>query len=214
MENITISKNLDYASKEKMKLYSDIFGYEPRNEGFICWTCGMILPKDFYGKCNCGERDSFTPFYPYPELKKQFQTLSQKPWYCEWIATALNDESVWFILGRDTDMENLNNDKLWLTDEELLQLQQNIQSLSPNFTMDNFFYCADMGVKYQYRGQWIASLLYQERLKRLKNNGKQFLVVRTTKKSDKPYKWYLTLGFQEVFSYNDQQDRVILSLTL
>jgi hypothetical protein len=38
----------------------------------------------------------------------------------------------------------------------------------------------------------------------------KYVLVRTTKKTDKPYRWYRNEWFVDVFDYNDQQDRVIL----
>jgi ribosomal protein S18 acetylase RimI-like enzyme len=80
-----------------------------------------------------------------------------------------------------------------LDTSDLYLLQTNITTLYPDFDLDNFFYCADMGVKSGYRGQGVASLLYQERLKRLQQNNQKYLLVRTTKKTDKPYEWYRKL---------------------
>jgi hypothetical protein len=48
----------------------------------------------------------------------------------------------------------------------------------------------------------------------LQQNNQKYLLVRTTKKTDKPYEWYRKLWFQEVYDYNDQQSRVILSLII
>jgi hypothetical protein len=36
----------------------------------------------------------------------------------------------------------------------------------------------------------IASSLYKEREKDIRGNGMKYVLVRTTKKTDKPYRWY------------------------
>jgi hypothetical protein len=41
-------------------------------------------------------------------------------------------------------------------------------------------------------------------------NGKEFVIVRTTKKSDLPFKWFQKLGYKVVYMYNDENDRVIM----
>jgi len=76
--------------------------------------------------------------------------------------------------------------------------------------MIDFYYLAEIWVDRRYRWQDIAWKLYRENLKKLKQQWEKFILVRTTKKSDVPYKWFKQMWYKDVFDYNDAQDRVIL----
>lgn len=213
MNNIQISRNLDYTSNEKIKLYKDIFWEAPWNEWFICKNCWKILPKTFYWKCACWETDKFEPFYKNSEVKETFAQLSKKLWYKELIAKTLNNE-VWFIWWWQTSLGQLNLDKLWLTEEQMGILIEQINNLFPDFNFQNFYYFAEIWVKNNYRWQDIAWELYKQNLEQIKTTWINYIVVRTTRKSDVPYKWFLREWYQDVFSYNDEQDRVILIIKI
>jgi ribosomal protein S18 acetylase RimI-like enzyme len=86
--------------------------------------------------------------------------------------------------------------------------------LYSDFNFENFYYFAEIWVKNSYRWQNIAWQLYRQSLEQIKNNWVKYILVRTTKKTDVPYKWFLKELYQDVFSYNDEQDRVILAVKM
>ncbi len=47
-----------------------------------------------------------------------------------------------------------------------------------------------------------------------KKLGKKYSVVRTTRKSDVPFKWFVRDGFEVVYEYGDDRDRAILMKAL
>ena len=210
--NVQIDENFDYTSNEKIKLYKDIFWENPWNEWFICKKCWKIYNIKFMWSCSCGE-GQLEPFYRNSEVKEAFTQLSGKLWYKELIAKILNNE-VWFIWWWQTSLEQLNLDKLWLTKEQMSILVEQISDLYLNFNFENFYYFAEIWVKNNYRWQDIAWELYRQNLEQIKASWVNYIVVRTTKKSDVPYKWFLKEWYQEIFSYNDEQDRVILVLKI
>jgi GNAT superfamily N-acetyltransferase len=208
MKNLQIQKNENFVWNEKIKLYKDIFWESPWEEWFICTNCEQIFPKKFMWKCDCWN-SILEPFYKNLELKQTFEELSKKTWYNELIAEIL-EEKVWFFWWWNSSLEKINEDKLWLENEKFKILEKNILENFPNFNKNNFYYLAEIWVKKEYRWQDIAWRLYKENLKKLKENNEKFILVRTTKKSDVPYKWFLKEWYKEVFQYNDEQDRVIL----
>lgn len=211
-DNIQISENYNYTSNEKIKLYKDIFWEAPWNEWFICKNCWKFYNIQFMWSCSC-YRSQLEPFYRNSEVKETFSQLSEKLWYKELIAKLLNNE-VWFIWWWQTSLEQLNLDKLWLIKEQLKELYQKINNLFPDFNFENFYYFAEIWVKNNYRWQDIAWQLYRQNLEQIKNNWVNYILVRTTKKTDVPYKWFLKEWYQDIFSYNDEQDRVILALKI
>ena len=47
-------------------------------------------------------------------------------------------------------------------------------------------------------------------MEKLKERWERCIFIRTTKKSDIPYKWFLKMWYNKVFSYNDEQDRILM----
>ena len=162
--------------------------------------------------CSCRE-SKLEPFYKNSEVKETFTQLSEKLWYKELIAKALNNE-VWFIWWWQTSLEQLNVDKLWLNEDQIRILVRKISDLYTGFNFENFYYFAEIWVKNDYRWQDIAWELYRQNLEQIKSSWVDYIVVRTTKKTDVPYKWFLKEWYREIFSYNDEQDRVILVIKI
>lgn len=222
METIKILKDNTNENLEiKVQMYMDIFWEEPRNEWYQCqWECKELyalskVKSEELVKClKCGA--PIEPFYEKNDLKSKRKARTEKKWYIWMLSETLEDNNlVWFIMGRGTDIEKLNNEKLWLDQENLEQLNKNIIKLFPECDTNNLFYAADIGVKKEYRskekpGLHIASNLYDAREEEAKNKWFNYVIVRTTKKSDVPYKRYKDKGFKDMFDYNDAQDRVIL----
>ena len=209
MENkLIIEQSNDISSDSKIKLYKDIFWEEPWNEWFICKSCGKIYSKNFLWTCNCDNPD-VEEFYKNNELKEIFELLATKDKYQELVAEIL-DIKVWFIWWWNTSLRNLNEDKLWLEWDSLKALESNILDIFPEFDIDNFYYFAEVWVKKDYRWNDIAWELYRENLDKLKKRGENYILVRTTRKTDVPFKWFKDNWYKEVYLYNDTQDRVIL----
>lgn len=160
------------------------------------------------GSCSCDNPD-LIQFYDNLSLKKDLDLLSEKEKYQEQVADVLG-EKVWFIWWWNSSLSLLNSDKLRLNESQYEELYNQIYSLYPDFDFSDFYYFAEVWVKSDYRWLDIAWELYRNNLEQLKERGEKFIVVRTTKKSDVPYKWFKDLWYIDVFNYNDEQDRVIL----
>jgi hypothetical protein len=204
-----IYENQDIIWNKKIKLYKEIFWENPWDEWFICINCNSIFSKNFMWKCNC-EKPTIEPFYKNSQLKNNFSDLSKKLWYTELVAKIL-DNNVWFIWWWKTNIDEINDEKFWLDKNNLNELVNWIYSIFPDFDLENFYYFAEIGVKNEFRWNDIAWNLYRENLEKLKENWYKYKLVRTTKKTDIPFKWFLKEWYKEVFSYNDEQDRVILA---
>ena len=208
MNNIDIVSNTDVTWNEKVKLYKDIFWESPWNEWYLCDSCDSIYPKKFSGSCNCWD-SQLSPFYKNRELKDNFRDLSLKWEYQELIAKILNNY-IWFIWWWNTSLWDLNNDKLWLSELELENLSQEILGKYPDFDLSDFYYFAEVWVKNEFRWENIAWELYKENLQKLLDRWEKYILVRTTRKSDVPYKWFKNMWYEDVYLYEDEQDRVIL----
>jgi len=208
MKNIILENRENVCWIEKIKLYKDIFWESPWEEWFQCKNCSSIYSKNFMWQCNCWNSD-FESFYKNDELKEEFSNISIKEKYSELIAKILEEE-VWFIWWWNTSLDQLNIDKLQLNEEDLAKIKDNILKLFPVFNLDDFYYFSEIWVKNEYRWNDIAWELYRENLDKLKVRWEKYILLRTTKKSDVPYKWFKKEWFIDVFEYNDEQDRVIL----
>jgi hypothetical protein len=56
----------------------------------------------------------------------------------------------------------------------------------------------------------IASRMYRTQVGTLLSRDKSDILVRTTRKTDMPYRWFLKMWYTPVYVYGDPQDRVIL----
>jgi len=97
-----------------------------------------------------------------------------------------------------------------LNNERLNNLSKWILDIFNDFDLENFYYFAEMWVKNNFRWNDIAWELYRKQLEELKDRWEKFILVRTTRLSDVPYKWFIKDWYIEVFEYLDEQDRVIL----
>lgn len=206
---INIFENNNPTWKNKIQLYKDVFWEAPWNEGFICKSCGKLYPAKFTWNCNCSN-PNLDEFYKDEEMKESFKLQSIKTGYMEYIANILGKES-WFMWGWESDIDEINKDKLGLDEKEIKKLKQWILERFPDFYFDSFFYLSEMGIKKEFRWQSIASKMYDKIIKKLVlNTPWKYIMIRTTKKSDIPYKWLQKLWYEKVYDYNDQQDRAIL----
>ena len=108
-----------------------------------------------------------------------------------------------------TSICKLNEEKLGLSLEELKKLTL---SLPENFNENNFYYFAEIWVESSMRGLDIAWKLYRSQINGIINLWVRDVMVRTTMKTDLPYKWFIDLWYVPVYEYWDDQERVILVL--
>ncbi len=209
MKNIIVSDWKIQDLAKKIDLYIKVFGEEPRNEWYKDWDWNLYPLS--YG----GNTQLMSLFYNKEDLETQRSNRTQKNWYIECIASALEDDNlIGFTLWRSDILSNLNNEKFALWEKEYSLLLSNIAWILNDDSISKYFYAADLGVSIDYRWLWVASQLYDERYKKIVENGEKIIIVRTTKNRPVPYEWYKSKWFQEVFSYNDIQNRVIMILSL
>lgn len=199
----------DSVERKKIReLYRTVFGDEPWNEWWICPNCGKNFPLDFEWKCPCCWSE-LKQYYPDDKLKKYFEKLSNNPLYKELIARTKDGIIVWLTSWWGSTLDDLNS-KFWLTKTEFQELEGKIRSIDPDFDSSKLFYLAEVAVDKKYRLQGVASALYHTLLESVKKDGYEYIIVRTTTKTDVPYQWLKTMWYQDVYDYNDDQQRVIL----
>lgn len=214
MKTPTISETAPVSNKTR--LYKQVFGEAPWNEGFVCRNCEALYPTSG-GKpesCrNCGD-EKIEEFYDDAELGRELEALTKKDGYVERVADILDEGLVGFAWGWVSDLETLNREKLSLEGEAMSSMLTNIGECFPEYDGSPVYYFAEIGVRAEYRGRDVAGELYRSKMEGAKSLGKKYSVVRTTRKSDVPYKWFVRDGFETVYEYGDDRDRVILMKAL
>lgn len=165
MNNLQIEYSTTHLN-DKVNLYIEIFWEEPWNEGYIDeqWNLYPLSYK--------WDTSKMRKIYNPDHLKEERNTWVEKKWYIEVLASILdetreNSELVGFIMGWSDSLSGLNQEKFELNTSEFDQLRNNIQIVLGKENMpEKFFYAADLGVKLDYRGQHIASKLYDARHKK------------------------------------------------
>jgi len=207
----TINDQKDLRQSEKSQLYINIFWEEPWNEWYECTSCGKLFwlsQVNESQKCICG--NPLKAFYNTNEVERDRSSRADKQWYIGKLAETLDNKLVGFVLGRKTNIWQLNQEKLGLDTEQMKRLTQNIAGKYSNFDLESFFYFAEIWVDKQVRGMKVASTLYQQREKEMRKTTSSYTLLRTTKTTDTPYKRFQAKWFIDIFSYNDDQDRVIM----
>jgi len=213
-------KDFSFSKRKKFlsslaDMYIKVFGVEPWNEGYVCEKCGKLFSLEEINLNCCWK---IRLYYDSNELIKGFLSWFKKD---SFVGIILEDTEkkigdvlnlfVGFCIWWGTSINKLNDEKLKLLDSDLSLLVNNIRKLYPDFDLSNFFYLADMWLIKEYKWKGLASKLFKRREEEILKNWYRYVLVRTTRKSDVPFKWYKDkLWFKLVFKYNDQQDRVIL----
>jgi hypothetical protein len=221
-----IQDNIHQRVKEKADLYIKIFWEEPWNEWYECENSGCNTKYYALSKVHSQQINEclncWTPLkkiYDEDVLEKDRSLRSNKEWYVEklaslrtWDIVDENSKLIWFILWWNDNINSLNLDKFDLLDHELETFKMNVLRFYPDFDFDSFYYFSEIGIEKEYRGtdDHIASKLYNSMEEQVIKNWKKFIMLRTTKKSDLPFKWFRKIWYDVVFNYNDQNDRVIM----
>lgn len=209
--SISIVDSVD--TESKIALYTRVFGEAPWNEWYICPVTGNLYAlSSKQTTCLCCSIPNRTKlFYTAEELRTTFELLEKKKWYQEQIAKLTDgDNPVGFMWWWRSNLLEINSDKLKLTPEQLEKLKLEIKKNNETFNLLDFYYFAEIGIESGNRGSDIAGTLYRTQIESVLRSGGWDILVRTTKKTDLPYKWFLKMWYIPVFDYNDQQDRVIL----
>lgn len=216
---------------DKVELYRNVFGEAPWNEWYICPSTRQSYPLSYGASlCTCCEDpQSLEVFYPPKELGENLRLLQKKEWYRETIATLIRERdprsvvaSEWdqdslspkgFMWWWKSDINSINEEKLKLTPDQQKFLVQNIQIISPSFDLNDFYYFAEIGISSSDRWSDIAWNLYRRQVASILQDEMKDILVRTTRTTDLPYKWFLKMWYVPVFEYRDALDRVILIKT-
>lgn len=214
MKTQTISETAPIFAKTR--LYKQVFGEAPWNEGFVCRNCETLYPTSG-GKpeiCrNCGGK-KIEVFYDNAELSGELEALTRKEGYVERVAEILGAGFVGFAWGWVSDLDALNREKLSLDAGGMSAMRAVIAERFPEYDGSPVYYFAEIGVRADCRGRGVAGELYRSKMEGAKSLGKKYSVVRTTRKSDVPFKWFVSDGFEVVYEYGDDRDRVILMKAL
>jgi len=211
---IIINDEITLKKEEKAELYIKVFWEEPRNEWYTCPDCKTTfwlseITRNEIKQCLCW--GDLKNYYDNNEIQNDWTKRANKEWYIWKLAQTLDNDFIWFMMGRKDNIDNLNQEKLWLESENLTSLQEEIKAVYPDFDLNNFFYVAEVGVKKDYRSKKIASRLFNKATQEAKENGYKYILLRTTTKEWWPYQWRTNIGYKIIFSYNDENQRVIMA---
>ena len=150
----TIIKSANFQNlKELMAiimLYQKVFGGPPWNEWWKCPNCWSNFPLSQKWRCPCCWSE-LQPYYPDDKLKQNFEKLRKLPWYIELIAK-ISKKLAWIIMWWDTNLNDLNESKFWLSETEFQKLERNILAIHPEFDPEEpFFYFAEVAVRKESR---------------------------------------------------------------
>lgn len=198
-----------------IRLYKQVFGESEWEEGFKCNKCGKkwrFSNAPVSGVCstlNCGT--DLVEFYPNEEVEQMILKLVSNIQYRLFIALSDKaEELIGFSWGWFTDINTLNTDKLKISNSQLESLRQNIQRLF-GMVPKSLYYQSETGVEKKYRGKNIAAGMIQKTEDSLPKG--TLILQRTTQKSPM-FRIRLNAGYQVVFGYEDEDQRVLFAKLL
>lgn len=193
-------------------LYRRVFSESNWQEGLKCmgicdFNCSYSnVPLN--NSCpNCGE--PLTDFYSQQDIEQFVQAFLDKDYYqgLLWINNA--NKVVAFTWWWFDSLVNLNNDKLWLSDSDMIIFENNLRKngMDPN---QDFYYQSETWVDPDEQWRWFGNQIIAINQKLLQNNvDKIKQILQRTSRDSRMFNMRLKQWYNLVYDYSDTANRVL-----
>lgn len=206
------SQNISQLESWIIRAYKDIFNASSWREwvkcSLGCWfkTTFETAP-DLCPNCSGNIED----FYSDKEVSVSIRSVLDKS-YFQFLVLLSWERVAWFSWWWWDSLETINQEKLWL--DQWTQFSTLITSLADsNISNQNqLYYLAEVGIVSEFQWRWVGKILVAQDnllLRDVKDNIKS-TILRTSRKSAM-YKIQKSIWAQEVFSYDDLDERVLFA---
>lgn len=195
------------------RAYKDVFNASAWREWVKCSTgCGYKATFEEAPKlcptCSGGIED----YYSDAEISDSvFSVMSKAYFQC---LILLNDDNVaGFTWGWKDSLESINAEKLGLSKQDG-KYENLLENLTRNDIggQENWYYQSETGIVPGYRTRWVGAALVSINETLLQSNkDKVATIIQRTSRNSPMYNIRTSLGYAEVYSYNDEDKRVLFA---
>lgn len=193
----------------KYKLYQTAYGDDLfwREWWYNPWTGEYLTLSEYEIRKEQEDMNWFQLVYPEHEVQKKRKQRSHLPGFQEivrWSARDTQAALLWWECGYDGFQEKLAIET-WFFDE-----------LDARYNFPNSRYLAELFVRPDQQGRWLWHGLLEEYIGLWKQEGKTWILTRTTSLKPNPQQMFLKAWFEKVWEYgpNDPRKRQLFYLLL
>lgn len=200
------------------RVYKDVFNASAWKEWVKC-SSGCWFKTTFEDapqlcpNCSSGIED----FYSDLEIQESVEKVLSKT-YFQCLLLIQEWDVAWFTWWWKDTLTGIDSEKLWLSESgdidapRMKNLIQNLQQNNINLSSWELYYQSETGISPQYRWKWLGTLLVavNEEILR-KNSDKVNAILQRTSRSSPMYTIRQNLWYNEVFSYDDEDKRVLFA---
>lgn len=151
-------------------------------------------------------------YYSDLEVEIAIENISNEIRYKQALALFSDDGKVnGFTWGWNTNLEDLNKEKLGLSEKKLKELCNNLMKIWIN-PEERFYYQSETGITLEYRKKWLwKDLIYLNQDLLEENKDKVPQIIQRTSKLSPMSKIRKKQGYKQVFDYGDEDQRIIFA---
>lgn len=207
--------NVDEYLQQIVRLYREVFSESNWKEWLKCtdencwYQCNYSKAPGSWKCQNCGSE--LTNFYSEDEIRWFVESLFTKNYYQAFIGVNDSQKVVAFTWGWVDSLVSLNDEKLWLSDEEFRELQKNLTWIWLN-PEEDFYYQSETWVDpwEQWKGLWKNITRKNQEI--LEGNEKQiWQILQRTSRQSRMYNIRVEQGYRLVYEYGDPEERVLFA---
>ena len=208
------SQNMENYISGIARVYKDVFNSSAWREwvkcSSLCWFKATF--EDAPGVCpNCS--GAIEDFYSNIEIQESVEQVLSKT-YSQCLLLLQEWNVAWFTWGWRDTLQNINADKLWLWDrtEAFDALIRNLEKNDIDLSSWEIYYQSETGISPSYRMKWLGTSLVALNEEYLRSNAQKVnSIIQRTSRNSPMYSIRENLGYTEVFSYDDEDQRVLFS---
>lgn len=208
----------DITTKDKLmnwvvSAYKDVFNNSAWEEWVKCASWCWFKTTFEKSPVKCPECNWWIEdFYSDTDVKWFVDNVVDRSSYKQALALVWEDEVVWwFTWGWNTELAELNKEKLGLSDEEYKKLCGELNNIWMN-PEAFLYYQSETGITGENRWKWLGKDLISLNQKMLEQNkDKVSQIIQRTSKSSPMYKIREKQWYSQVYDYNDEDWRVLFA---
>lgn len=203
--------NISDLESRIIRAYKQVFNASAWREWVKCATanCKFKTTYEETPLCCPDCAGEIIDFYSDAEVSQAIAWVMSKSYY-QILALMTQGEVAWFSWWWQDSLEIINQQKLWLDREQFRSLNTwlTIADIDPQWT---FYYLSEVWIVPKYRKKWVGANITGMSYDNIKEITQIDASIVRTSTGSPMYPIQEQIWSQVVFSYNDRDDRIILS---
>ncbi|MDP2103964.1 MAG: hypothetical protein Q8K26_03520 [Candidatus Gracilibacteria bacterium] len=201
--------SISLAESGLVRAYKEVFNASTWREGVKCSDdCGYKTTfeeaPEVCPDCGGGIED----YYSDAEISESLLSVMSKT-YFQCLALLKDDKVAGFTWGWQNSLDQINTEKLGLNSSQYDELKENIEATGININ-SSWYYQSETGIVPQSRFKGVGSALISMNEELIQQNkDKVSAIIQRTSRKSPMYIIGKRLGYEEVFSYDDADERIL-----